>query len=807
MIFGLVAARFSSQKTGGIITTAILFLLIMLSSSIFLIADNLSGQGFDESVFYHLQTGIGGAGIEDFYKTIVLFLTLLGASIFLSYITYRYLKSSHTREKNSKGFKPIPVTLLVGALLAHPLSQDMMTAFSKPSDLAAGHGNFSAVYQDFLPSEIPTTPPNIVYIYLESLERTYMDENIFPGLTKELHILEDSALSFVDIEQTWSTGWTIAGMTASQCTIPLVTTGSGINTMYGMEEFYPKATCLGDILKNRGFNLSYMGGAHLAFAGKGKFYSSHGFENVRGREELKKALKNKRYRNSWGLYDDTLFDLAWEEFLTLSGNDKEPFGLFLLTLDTHQPDGYPSASCKDIVYHKKDNSMLNAVACSNYLVAKFVNKIMASRYAENTLIVLTSDHLALPNRASKMLQQGQRRNLFMALQKNKIIPKKIPKAGTMLDIAPTLLDLLGYKKTDFGLGRNLLGNTPTLREQNGNLDNLISGFKPALKKLWQFPSLEEGIFIDPKSKTITLGEETMKLPILLKLEDPSIDSPPQHIEIKSIHFKDYWDSGLKNDLSSFLESDFFIWIDQCKITNLLVPGSHQAEYKNYCLFAGKLGRNVYFYTQLVEKTEYAISDIAQVANTNYSPSLYIKQKQNIKTWKDKNPSVALGTGDFSRDYYVISQGGVKGKSQLLEGDSASYQIERGFNVFGITDNNDISFLYNADLCTDPSAFSNSPTLSETIDLNQAHFKNYIVSVHDSAYCQQSEYPPQFAKMGRSKWRKIAFREPYIAILDKNKQFIAEYGGKRNSSIRLHLKAHSHRQKADINGRSGSSLSR
>jgi hypothetical protein len=218
-----------------------------------------------------------------------------------------------------------------------------------------------------------------------------------------------------------------------------------------------------------------------------------------------------------------------------------------------------------------------------------------------------------------------------------------------------------------------------------------------------------------------------------------------------------------------------------------VPGLHQYNNEKYCLFAGKLGRNVYFYTELTEENEFVVSDLEKVSATTFFPKLFEKQKYDLKIWKNQNFVLTLGGGDIAKDYYLISQGGISGESVLLEGEEVKYKIQRGYNIFGITESNDISFLLNVDLCTDPRAFENSPTLSELIDQNQPRFKGYLVSIHDSAYCRQSEYPPRYARLSRTEWRKIAFREPYIALLDADKQFVGEYGGKRDSSIKLHLK--------------------
>ena len=60
-----------------------------------------------------------------------------------------------------------------------------------------------------------------MYIYGESLERTWFDNNAFPNLTPELGALKNESLDFSHTAQLPGTDYTIAGMVASQCGIPL----------------------------------------------------------------------------------------------------------------------------------------------------------------------------------------------------------------------------------------------------------------------------------------------------------------------------------------------------------------------------------------------------------------------------------------------------------------------------------------------------------------------------------------------------------------------------------------------------------
>ncbi|TGB66234.1 hypothetical protein C9E90_13820, partial [Salmonella enterica subsp. enterica serovar Enteritidis] len=88
--------------------------------------------------------------------------------------------------------------------------------------------------------------------YGESLERTYFDNDAFPNLTPELGALKNEGLDFSHTMQLPGTDYTIAGMVASQCGIPLFAPFEG-NASASVSSFFPQNICLGDILKNSGY--------------------------------------------------------------------------------------------------------------------------------------------------------------------------------------------------------------------------------------------------------------------------------------------------------------------------------------------------------------------------------------------------------------------------------------------------------------------------------------------------------------------------------------------------------------------------
>src|SRR5690606_9748212 len=88
-----------------------------------------------------------------------------------------------------------------------------------------------------------------------------------------------------------------------------------------------------------------------------------------------------------------------------------------LTMDTHHPAGHLPVACRDVRYESAlgDIGLLHAIKCSDMLISRLVERIRASPYADDTLIVLASDHLAMPNDLGDVLAGMRRDNLLLFL--------------------------------------------------------------------------------------------------------------------------------------------------------------------------------------------------------------------------------------------------------------------------------------------------------------------------------------------------------------------------------------------------------
>jgi phosphoglycerol transferase len=583
-LFLLLIATYLLFYNGGISslklrTTASLLVFISTVFYIFYgISDYFTGQGITNSVIYFIKYGLKGAGFLEYKKLIIV-------SILLSLIGIIFSLTFLLKNKKDLGKKYYILFFLILSIILNPV-----TISAAKFIYLKKENKQSIIYNDFYRiNKIPNIKQidkakNFIFIYAESLERTYFDESLFPNLVPNLKKIESESLSFTNIMQEKAYSYhTIGGIIASQCGFPLISP-SHANLMNQVDEYLPQAICLGDLLNKEGYYLTYNGGADLNFAGKGKFLSTHGFKEVKGKNELLTDLTDKKYVTGWGLYDDSLFDFIYNKFIKLS-KEKSRFGIFTLTLDTHHPKGTVSKSCNKIIYKDGSNPILNSVACSDYLISNFIRKIRESEYSKNTVIIIASDHIAMQNTASEILDTGNRRNLLIINDPENIEPQQDNNGFSNFDIGSTILNFIGYDGL-IGLGKNRNKEIISESEIIDMYKNLYK-WKPSILQLWNFPTINKEIKFDIEKNYIYVDDRFFSIPIILQINDkleiiPHFDfSPPK-------------EKKLNIQITDITKTDSFLLIDKCNDTNSLSDKKILDD--GFCLLMGRNKKNMTYKT-------------------------------------------------------------------------------------------------------------------------------------------------------------------------------------------------------------------
>lgn len=741
--------------------------------------DALTGNGIDLRVIYQLKAGFASAGVGDFARMIVMVgaATLLAAGVAL--VAARLSRGSPARA--SAGRK---ARIAAGAVLL------MVSVGFNPgfADLAGlwnqTRGTSTEVPELFVGAELTVLPErkrNFVLVYAEQLERTYLDQTLFPGLMPELAALEHEALSFVDLRQVPGTEWTIAGMTATLCGVPLSVPGG--NGLGKLDRFLPGATCLTDLLAEEGYHLEFIGGAGLEFAGKDRFLTDHGFARSIGRLDLEPLLDDPTYVSWWGIYDDVLLDQAAGRFDALAA-EGEPFGLVMLTLDTHQPDGHLSAACEGKTWGDGDNPILNAVHCSDRLLARFIRHIRESAAFDDTVLIVASDHLAMPNTATSLLERGTRRNLALAFAPD-LEPSPVRRSGSTLDIGPTLLGLLGADSPGLGFGRDLRKSAPTIVEMDRPPEEILWSHWSFFNSLWAFPTLDAGLRLDEAAdaRQLALGERRMGLPALFLLGDG--------VSVDEVAFDDFSLELLPEMVAALPSGQPFVWVDACGRLNAF--GLAPPEGAKVCAAVGSLDAEHLPVFDLTDgKTLSAEAIKAALASATPSPEVHAERIAAFEaaSWSGGADPVlyepsAILTGRFG----LLSAGFGNGPSRVVNRTlGEGVELARGITLLGLSADARPEKLGYLDTCAYEEVLTDGPALdpdggiAAMVAANSDRLGAFAVLVHDSAICDP---PPDLAALFRgtpfARWDEIGYRTPYVGILDGDGR-IAEYVGEENAAV-------------------------
>ncbi len=408
-----------------------------------------------------------------------------------------YLPRLIFRKKLNVGKRPL-IHRIVAAGLALVLTVSLTTvAVNKAGldDYIRARLDSTTLFEDYYtdPNDVEITFPeqkrNVIYIFLESMETTYMtkeDSGSSPeDYIPELTALAKENLNFSDNagvgggRTTTGSTWTIGAMISHTSGLPLcLPKGIWENGLNYYEQVVPGVTSLSDILHENGYNQALMVGSDASFGGRREYYTQHGTDRIydlfTAREEG--IIPSDYWNNFWGFEDMYLFQYAKMK-LTEMAEEESPFAFTMLTVDTHHPDGYHCIFCQndydgnfyDDEPHYKQ--FANVMSCSSRQVAEFVEWIQQQDFYENTTVIVTGDHLSMNHGYHNNYTEDDhiRRIYNCFINPAAEAENAKNRAFTTLDMFPTTLAAMGctIEGDRLGLGTNLFSQRQTLSEELG----------------------------------------------------------------------------------------------------------------------------------------------------------------------------------------------------------------------------------------------------------------------------------------------------------------------------------------------------
>ncbi len=480
----------------------LIFLLLGFSFFLYFSLQYLLGNWEEltvEEILYHIKSPMGGAS-ESLVRIFILSVLLpaLGISLFLIFL-YILLQSKNFEgilSLKSKGhflsfhlphffnWKKVYLGFCFFiALLFFSLTLiDAWDSISLGSYLSSQLRSSKFIEENYVDPKgielhFPEKKRNLIYIYMESTELTFMDEahgGAFPdNLLPEMTALSKEGEDFSGAGESRNGGIALPGATWTMGAIFAQSTGLPLkisieqNSMDSQKAFFPSVTAIQDILKEEGYTQKFLLGSVGYFGGRELYMKDHGDVKVEDFSYWKRKNKfPKDYWVNWGFEDEKLYSYAREELSNLAKEDK-PFNLTLLTVDTHFPDGYVCRLCQN---NYPDNQYANVYRCASRQVTDFVNWIKKQDFYENTTIVISGDHPTMDRDFCDHVPKSYQRKVYTVFLNAAAKRKERNKREyATFDYFPTTLAAMGVEipGNRLGLGTDLFSGESTLTEKFG----------------------------------------------------------------------------------------------------------------------------------------------------------------------------------------------------------------------------------------------------------------------------------------------------------------------------------------------------
>lgn len=337
-------------------------------------------------------------------------------------------------------------------VLAEELRQDGRRAFGLPAP------GYEALNEDYPLLQTPVEPStmrpttNVVILLLESVRDT--ETEVGRGelsVTPEIDAIGRQGLVF---RNNYAVGHqTVRGEVAALCSTYTHFGGAPIYVRHP----HLSLTCLPEILRDLGYRTHWISSFRRDYFNKEAFLTSHGVQAMHDMRDVPRT----GLQLGWGPADEELAAYAVD---VLSGS-AEPFFAEVMTLSNHDPFNYPypvappEGEANDGPRYVE---YLHGVRYTDHAVGRFFELARTRPWFSRTIFVITGDHGGRAFPTSMSSEQDPALEVEMFHRSPLVffgpgVPNEVRReVSSQVDIAPTILELLGVRAENAFVGRSLL---------------------------------------------------------------------------------------------------------------------------------------------------------------------------------------------------------------------------------------------------------------------------------------------------------------------------------------------------------------
>lgn len=298
-------------------------------------------------------------------------------------------------------------------------------------------------------ANFPESKPNIVLFITESYGREYLgsfnkDSNIpnYKGYTPFIDSLAQHSLIYTNA---YANGRkSIHGMSSVLSGIPSFKDAFTSSP-------YPKQKIqsLVSILNELGYDTSFFHGAPNGSMGFLGFSNILGFDHYYGKTEFN---NDEEFDGSWGIWDEPFF-----QFMKETLDKKEaPFFSTIFTVSSHEPYTVPEKYKN--TFPEGEIAIHKCVGYTDYAFKKFFEEAKKMPWYNNTIFIITADHGNLKNYDEYRKVLNRDAVPILIFKPNSNLVGSNNDLAQQIDIYPTIMDLIGYKKPFRSWGRSLIND-------------------------------------------------------------------------------------------------------------------------------------------------------------------------------------------------------------------------------------------------------------------------------------------------------------------------------------------------------------
>ncbi len=322
--------------------------------------------------------------------------------------------------------------------------------------LAAEGGRFTSSEPAQIERGFPADPEglgklNVVVIVEESLGCKQVDvcgkgQDIGTALTEKKFLmtpfLDQLSSRGIFFNQAYATGTrTVRGLEAISASFPPIPSESIVKRPGG-----DHIATWGKVMRENGYQTSFLYGGYGQFDNMNAYFGGNGFA-LSDRLDI----KNPVFTNIWGVSDQDLFQHARAYFDKLAQQNK-PFFTIIMTTSNHSPYTFP-AGIPGIP--AKGGGHNAGVLYADYALRDFFTQAKTHSWYSNTLFVIVADHGARVYGEAQIPISSYEIPLLL-FAPGRIKPRQIQAPISQMDIAPTVLTLLGLPYQAPFFGRDVL---------------------------------------------------------------------------------------------------------------------------------------------------------------------------------------------------------------------------------------------------------------------------------------------------------------------------------------------------------------